>query len=45
MVEVKKEIEEQVLKILHGIVGLGKAIELATDNLEEHMKKLTILKR
>lgn len=26
------------------IVGLGKAIELATDNLEEHMKKLTILR-
>jgi cysteine desulfurase len=26
------------------IVGLGKAIELATTNLEEHMKKLTILR-
>lgn len=26
------------------IVGLGKAIELATDNLEEHNKRLTILR-
>ncbi len=26
------------------IVGLGKAIELATDNLEEHNKKLTVLR-
>ena len=26
------------------IVGLGKAIELATENLEEHMNKLTILR-
>ncbi|MCE5220371.1 MAG: cysteine desulfurase NifS [Clostridium sp.] len=26
------------------IVGLGKALELATDNLEEHMKKLTLLR-
>lgn len=27
-----------------GIVGLGKAMELATDNLEEHSKKLTNLR-
>lgn len=26
------------------IVGLGKAIEIATDNLEEHMKELTVLR-
>jgi len=26
------------------IVGMGKALELATDNLEEHMKKLTLLR-
>jgi len=26
------------------IVGLGKALELATDNLEEHMKKMIILR-
>lgn len=26
------------------IVGLGKAIEIATDNLEEHMEKLTVLR-
>ena len=26
------------------IVGLGKALELATDNLEEHMEKMTILR-
>lgn len=26
------------------IVGLGKALELATDNLEEHMNKLTLLR-
>jgi len=26
------------------IVGLGKALQLATDNLEEHMKKLTLLR-
>ena len=26
------------------IVGLGKALELATDNLEEHMKKLIVLR-
>jgi cysteine desulfurase len=26
------------------IVGLGKALELATDNLEEHMKKLILLR-
>lgn len=27
-----------------GIVGLGKAIELATENLEEHAKKMTVLR-
>lgn len=27
-----------------GIVGLGKAIELATENLEEHSKRLTVLR-
>jgi cysteine desulfurase len=26
------------------IVGIGKALELATENLEEHMKKLTVLR-
>ena len=26
------------------IVGLGRAVELATDNLEEHMEKLTVLR-
>lgn len=26
------------------IVGIGKALELATDNLEEHMKKMTLLR-
>ena len=26
------------------IVGIGKALELATDNLEEHMKKLVVLR-
>jgi len=26
------------------IVGLGKAVEIATDNLEEHMEKLTVLR-
>ena len=29
---------------LAGIVGLGKAMELACDNLDEHAKKLTILR-
>ena len=28
-----------------GIVGLGKAMELATANIEEHMNKLTSFKR
>ena len=27
-----------------GVVGLGKAIELATENLEEHAKKMTVLR-
>ena len=27
-----------------GIVGLGKAIELATENLEEHSRRLTVLR-
>ncbi|MBE6050932.1 MAG: cysteine desulfurase NifS [Clostridium sp.] len=27
-----------------GIVGLGKAIELATENIEEHSKRLTVLR-
>jgi len=44
MVEDKKEIDEQVQKMLLGIVGIGKALELAVENMEENNKKLVYLR-
>ena len=44
MVEVKREHRRAGTENIAGIVGLGKAIEFATENLKEERERLTYLR-